>query len=509
MKRSTSFCVALAVLFAAATALAQVTFQYNSQGPATLRMEGTTEVLGTSYLQVADTAGAGMVGKGSVISFNVPVSTSLNPGCTGTGCPAPAPTIQVTCTIDGSTPCGGEGSVLSWTYTSPQTLSIVFNSSVYFNQKGGITVSSLRVNASTLPQGTPVPLTVSAQAVGNPVYFNTNVQTAGMVSTVPAVTLTSVSAGSELSCLPGSSSFSVNVAENYASALRTLADEGYAATSADTLTIVLTNIPKGLTITPGSPTSSGKLAFGTLPGGWTSPSDASTAYFTYSIKGESEGLQENVTFPFTASGGVPLDANQPTPSVATVILGPYPPASTIPLFTGVTEPGSANVLNFSDCKTYVLFPYLSTMSTATSHWDAGIAISNTTADPFGTGPVAGGATPQSGSCTLTLFPNTGGAGIPYTTATIPAGGSLGFAASSVPGWKGINYAYVVGYCNFQNAHAFVTIFNNSGIGAPTMQESYLGLVLPNPTLHPRNPASNPQCNGSQPGCVGAGEQLGN
>ena len=512
MKRKMGLCVAMALLLTAATGLAQsVTFQYSEQGPTTLRQEGMTEVLGSALLQVANRAGAGTVSAGSAISFSVPTTTTLNPGCTlGVDCPKAATTVQVACTVDGLHSCGGESGALSWSYTSPQTLSIQFNSAVTFQVGGSVTVSWLRINASALAPGFAVPLTVSA--MGDTMYFNTNVQTAGVVSTVPAVTLSFNGAGSELSCLPGTTNFSIVVAENYATALKKLASEGYGANSADTLTIKITNIPKGLTIAPGAPTST-TLGFGSTPGSWTSGSDGSTASFTYTITAELPGVQENATFPFTATASVPLDANQPTPSVATVILGPYPPASTIPLFTGVTEPGTANVLSFSDCKTYVLFPYVSTYrgggSSPSSSYDTGITISNTSADPFGQGPVAGGATPQSGSCTLTLYPNTGGAGIPYTTGAVPAGGQVGFTASNVPGWKGMMGGYVIGYCNFQNAHAFISVYNNAGLGSPTVQQGYVGLILPNPTMHPRNPASHPQCNGSQPGCTGGGEQLGN
>jgi hypothetical protein len=516
MKRNLGLFVALAFLTSAASGLAQVTFQYTTQGPATLRQEGYEELLGNSFLSINTSANAGTVGAGSVISFNVPATTNLNPGCGTTGqpaCPSTPATVAVTCTTNGTTSCTGS---LTVTYTNPQTLSIYFNSSVTFAVKGYVEVNSLRVNAVALGPGATVPLTVSAEAVGAPIFFNTTVQNVGMVSTLPAVTLTGVTTGSELTCLPGQSTLSVNVAENYASALRDVTDEGYTSISnvvGDTLTLTITNVPAGLTLTPGTPTGTGNLVL-TTPAAQTQTATGPLS-FTYTITGESEGLQENATLPFTLLASGPLPANIP-PSVATVVLGPVtstpPVSSIIPAFDGVNEPGSPTVANYSDCVTDILLPYISTYngggSAPDSHYDTGVTISNTTNDPFT--PGAGGATPQTGSCTLTLYPNSGAPSTSWTSGSVAPGGQLQETLSGLGApWAGVTGGYVVAICNFQNAHAFVSVYDNAGLGSPGFQQGYLGLVIPNPGIHPRNPASPPTCNAGSVGCQGSGEQLGN
>ena len=68
---------------------------------------------------------------------------------------------------------------------------------------------------------------------------------------------------------------------------------------------------------------------------------------------------------------------------------------------------------FNQCATSLLFPFM----TNQLGFDTGIAIANTSTDPYG----SNAATPQSGTCTLNFY----GSGAPspsnVVTATIPSG----------------------------------------------------------------------------------------
>src|SRR5437867_12658255 len=108
-------------------------------------------------------------------------------------------------------------------------------------------------------------------------------------------------------------------------------------------------------------------------------------------------------------------------------------------------------------------------------YDTGIAIANTTKDPFGTS--SGGATPGNGTITVDLFPttSTGGAGTPFsltTSTTVKPGGGLSSdgtlaagatwtvllsqlltAAGQTGGFTG----YIFIRANFLDAHGTATI----------------------------------------------------
>jgi len=160
-----------------------------------------------------------------------------------------------------------------------------------------------------------------------------------------------------------------------------------------------------------------------------------------------------------------------------------------PLSTVTTASTSAPIPRFADtssartiftinpCTTNLLFVFL----TNQAGFDSGIAISNTSVDPFGT-------TPQSGPCKLNYYgETTGGGAAPaaQTSATVPAGkqlvavlstgGNLGIAAT--PGFQG----YMIAQCQFQYAHGFAFI---SDVGANRVSEAYLALVLDS-ALSPR------------------------
>jgi hypothetical protein len=154
------------------------------------------------------------------------------------------------------------------------------------------------------------------------------------------------------------------------------------------------------------------------------------------------------------------------------------------------------VVNFSDCVTYMLFPYVNTYNAsgsvpmAIAHWGTNISIANTTTDPFGPNPVTanGSAVPQSGSCTVYFYPASGSGMVSYTTPTIPSGGLFGFGVGTalVPFYN--NTGYAIAICNFQNAYGWAYLYDNYGISNPTYGFGYAAYILPNPALYHRTPA---------------------
>jgi hypothetical protein len=153
-----------------------------------------------------------------------------------------------------------------------------------------------------------------------------------------------------------------------------------------------------------------------------------------------------------------------------------------PLSTVTTASASAPVPRFADtstartiftisaCTTNLLFVFL----TNQAGFDSGIAIANTSVDPFGTAP-------QSGPCKLNYYgETTGGGAAPaaQTSAVIPGGKTLTavlstggtFGITATPGFQG----YMIAQCQFQYAHGFAFI---SDVGANRVSEAYLALIL--------------------------------
>jgi len=168
--------------------------------------------------------------------------------------------------------------------------------------------------------------------------------------------------------------------------------------------------------------------------------------------------------------------NLPGLGTATVA-GSYAPLSTVtsasasaslPRFADTSS--ARSIFTINPCTTNLLFVFL----TNQAGFDSGIAISNTSVDPFGTAP-------QSGPCKLNYYgETTGGGAAPaaQTSAVVPAGkqltavlstgGNYGIAAT--PGFQG----YMIAQCQFQYAHGFAFI---SDVGANRVSEAYLALVL--------------------------------
>jgi len=142
--------------------------------------------------------------------------------------------------------------------------------------------------------------------------------------------------------------------------------------------------------------------------------------------------------------------------------------SPLPRFADTGSAKAAFTIN--PCSTNLLFPFV----TNQAGFDTGIAIANTSKDPFGT-------TTQSGSCKINYYGETAGGGAApaaQTSGTVPAGGLLVFTLSSggnlgitgTPGFQG----YIIAQCNFQYAHGFAFI---SDLGSAKLAQGYLALVM--------------------------------
>jgi hypothetical protein len=198
---------------------------------------------------------------------------------------------------------------------------------------------------------------------------------------------------------------------------------------------------------------------------------------------------ENFDFGVWITYSASAATNSPPPGTATVnqSFGPVPPSFvasagaavsgslTIPRFADMST--AANIFTIIQCTTQLLFPFL----TNQAGFDTGIAIANTTSDPFGTHP-------QAGTCSLNFY----GQNAPpqFVTPIIPSGnniappGNWAFQASNIaPNFEG----YMIAICNFQLAHATAII---TDLGAQRLAYGYQALILTNAVTSSRN--SNPE-----------------
>jgi hypothetical protein len=204
-------------------------------------------------------------------------------------------------------------------------------------------------------------------------------------------------------------------------------------------------------------------------------------------------FQFAVYISYTANPG----ANSPAIGTASVNLW-YAPTSTvitatsgdpIPRFLDLSK--AATSFSIAACQTVLLFPYLTNIA----GFDTGVAISNTSTDPFGT-------VPQAGPCKLNWY----GTAAPAVTTT-PTVATATLYANTVstlaPGFSG----YMIAQCAFQYAHGFAFV---SDVGARNLAMGYLALVIPDPSLHtPVNtrPPTPSSCTSGPEACPTTGEQL--
>src|SRR5262249_40638724 len=125
------------------------------------------------------------------------------------------------------------------------------------------------------------------------------------------------------------------------------------------------------------------------------------------------------------------------------------------------------------CTTNLLFTFL-TNATGVG-FDSGIAISNTSQDPYGTAPQHG---------TITIYFYGTNAPAPLTTPDVPAGTVWANSLSTIaPGFQG--YAIAVAQFQFGHGYAFITGKYNAG-SVYDVAEGFMAIVIPDPSFTPNS-----------------------
>jgi len=209
-----------------------------------------------------------------------------------------------------------------------------------------------------------------------------------------------------------------------------------------------------------------------------------TTTMVYEIYYADSSVQESISIPisveYTSNTGSGIPGVTTTPATVGVEFAPQSTVGTatstdpIPRFGPSGSPVS--LFSISPCSCNLLFPFVTNIA----GFDTGVAIANTSVDPFGTSP-------QTGTLTLNYYGTTPGGGAApaaFTTPTVPGGQEVIFTLSNggnfgvpaTPGFEG----YMIVQANFQYCHGFAFI---SDVGAQKLAEGYLAISLDIPGLN--------------------------
>ena len=299
--------------------------------------------------------------------------------------------------------------------------------------------------------------------------------------------------------------------EGFASAWRSQTQSGNSSTgptkgSGSQIKLTFNNIPAGVTLTltssHGTVSSNSTLSMSLNP---TTISATSTSTIL-TFAGTSTSDTETAEIDYTITTPLASTAAVTTPGTisVTATLSPFGDGvdslgvpredQGYPTFVEA-DVGPVTIVNIVPANTTLLMPY----AVVIPPFDTGIALANTTSDPYGTG--AGGATKGNGAIVLDFFPttSTGGAGTPFsltTSSTVKPGGGLSSDGTLASGatWTvlmsqlltaaaqtGNFIGYIFIRANFLNAHGTATIsdFRTYSLTANV-------LVLPPPSISSRD-----------------------
>ena len=246
-------------------------------------------------------------------------------------------------------------------------------------------------------------------------------------------------------------------------------------TSSNTAVASVATVNTGLAATVGPPTVG--IAQVTLTGG--------SGVAVWEVTDVSSLALNSMDFGVYFSSTANVTGNSPAVGTTGQVAGSFAPAyqpptgttasSTLPIPRFIASATPANLVFFSICRTNILFPFV----TNQGGFDTGLAIANTSKDPYTT-------TAQTGTCALNFF----GDNAP-SAVTLPKGGgtiAAGTVATTVASTDAPNFqGYVIAVCNFQLAHGFAFI---SDVGARNLAMGYLGLIIPEPARAVPTPGEN-------------------
>lgn len=142
-------------------------------------------------------------------------------------------------------------------------------------------------------------------------------------------------------------------------------------------------------------------------------------------------------------------------------------STSAPLPRFVDTAANRAFLTINSCRSNILFPFVSNQA----GFDTGLAIANTSKDPFGTSV-------QTGACTVNFYGTVGTSRVclSFPSPSITGGEhfvwslSSGGAVTATAGFQG----YVIAQCQFQYGHGFAFI---SDLGANRLAMGYLALIM--------------------------------
>jgi hypothetical protein len=289
----------------------------------------------------------------------------------------------------------------------------------------------------------------------------------------------------------------MTIAENWPGAWTSKADEKalapYLATNGSDISVVVTGIPAGVTVTPAAPVDfAGSAVWGSFtPTSYTGKVANDTVTFDFPLTSTISSEAESATFVFTVTSTGPIATNSPDMYIGvqlnplSSVSGAYP-AFTYPSLSLPDEKGTPiDAITFVDCTTQLLFPYVTNYNGgaalgALGNWDTAIEVANASTIPSSF-PIS--TPPQNGTCTFYFYnagtaptytaPSAAATAIPpYITPFILSGGNYSFMLSSVA--PGLSGGYAWANCGFLYGAGYAELVDNAnGLGNWQVMAGYL------------------------------------
>lgn len=336
--------------------------------------------------------------------------------------------------------------------------------------------------------------------------INTTTAPPALLAGTQAALYPSTSAATPVTSVPGRSTFTIVITENYIDMLREVAQ--FAGALNDTnLNVTFSGLATGSSITGCSATmnnaSTGVATAVVSLSSATVTVAAPTLTVTIdagSLADQSQIEQVRITCTGFSINLATTPQPLSTPITATVTLAPTGNALSgagavltsgttgqIPRYQS-TPISIGTVLAFTPNTTTFIIPFaLGDPSTtaAAGTFDTGIAIANTTGETIGgTGIFAtGGAQAQAGTITFHFFPNSGTAADRFsvTTASVASGASYVANVSEILRAAGRTAAfsgYIIGVANFTNGHGMAFLYGGTAAGRITSATDVMTISSP-------------------------------